>query len=336
MCKVNVSATGPPEYPGESQQPVSQAIDIWSLGCVFSLAATWAILGYVGVLEFNEIRKRKIQVLHRSRQAEGLENEDPEGDQFHDGYQLLEIVTGWHQYLRGRLRKCDAISTQVLDLIDNKMLLTNPDERIKADDLCSQLNKIISKSSKEFVDSVPLEIQINLKEIDAAVSNSFESTRRSKALAQGTVNGTTQEPRKSTAIDLMLKTTHRQSILPPNKGRVQLGRQSMGGPLVTQTEASSEPSPHPSQKSMENTHLGRAEAGQSKTTPTRNRASKKSRQHPPQNVFQAREAVMNRDKGNNKIWLKLSKHPQSKKDDVLENYFDQRDIVSLLAGLPEP
>ncbi|KAL8698877.1 MAG: hypothetical protein Q9201_006328 [Fulgogasparrea decipioides] len=313
---------GPPEYPGESDQPVSQAIDIWSLGCVFSLAATWAILGYIGVLEFNEVRKMANQELNRSHQAPRQADEDPDGDQFHDGYQVLEDVRCWHEYLRGRLRKCDAISGQVLDLIDTSMLITNPDERIKADELCSQLNKILARSSRDSIDKVPMGIQKKLKEIDAAVANRLESMRHSKGAEPVIVNGTTQGSRKLTPIDLMLKTTHRQSILPSNKGQIQNGRQSTS----PKAEANLESPPHGSEKNMGMRHRG---SDQSRSTPTR-RASKKSSRHPPQNVFQAREAVMNRDKGNIKLLSKFSKQHQPRKDDVLENYFDQRDIIFLV------
>ncbi|KAL9032270.1 MAG: hypothetical protein Q9214_008038, partial [Letrouitia sp. 1 TL-2023] len=75
----------------------------------------------------------------------------------------------------------------------------------------------------------------------------------------------------------------------------------------------------------------RAGSGTSKSISTR---FKKSPQHPSQNVFQAREAVTNRDKRKTKLLLPLSKfiRYQSKKDEVLESYFDQRDIVSFNAG----
>ncbi|KAL9033280.1 MAG: hypothetical protein Q9214_007590, partial [Letrouitia sp. 1 TL-2023] len=195
---------GPPEYPGESEIPVSQAIDIWSLGCVFSLAVTWAILGYHGVLQFNEMRKKAIKELYCSRKHQGQVDEDLEGDQFHDGQQLLEIVTHWHKYLRGRIRKYDSISARLLDLVDKKMLITNPDDRIKADELGSQLNKMLVKSCRESKDKVPIEIQKYLKEIDAAVANRIESMRHSKAAEQET-----SENQKLAPLHLMLKTTHR-------------------------------------------------------------------------------------------------------------------------------
>ncbi|KAL8690381.1 MAG: hypothetical protein Q9218_004160 [Villophora microphyllina] len=330
QCWGGTKTYGPPEYPGTSPIPVSQAIDIWSLGCVFSLAATWAILGFTGVLQFNEMRKMTIQRLHRSRQGLRVGDEDPEGDQFHDGYQLLGIVSEWHRYLRGRIRKCDAFSIQVLDLIDRKMLITTPESRIKADDLCSQLDKIIVKGSKESNDGVPLEIQKNLKEIDAAVADRLEGMRRSKGGDPGTVNGTTGEGRRSTAIDLMLKTTHRQSILPPDQGQTQHTRQSSGRVLDTQMDASLESLPHTSQRSSIIRKQGRSETGLSRGTPTRTRPSKMSSRHPPQDVFQAREAVTDRNKGNHKLRSLFTKHYQSKKDEVLTNYFDQRDIVFLV------
>lgn len=327
-----MSAVGPPEYPGGSKLPVSQAIDIWSLGCVLSLAATWAILGFTGVLQFNELRKRTIHRLYHSRQDHDIGDEDPEGDQFHDGHQLLDVVTEWHQYLRGRIRICDAISIQVLDLVDDKMLITDPRMRIKADDLCLRLHKIIDEGSMETTDNVPLEIQRNLKEIDAAVALRLESMRRSKVTEQGAllVNGMSREGHKSTAMDLMLKTTHRQSILPPGNGPNQHERPFPV--LDTHVEASSESLPQTPQRNRMIRREGRTETGLSRGMPTRTKVAKKSSRHPPQDVFQAREAVEDRDKGTHKRFSRLWKHPQSKKDEVLANYFDQRDIVSLSTG----
>ncbi|KAL9581438.1 MAG: hypothetical protein Q9212_003902 [Teloschistes hypoglaucus] len=319
---------GPPEYPGGSKLPVSQAIDIWSLGCVLSLAATWAILGFTGVLQFNELRRRTIQRLHHSRQDHDIGDGDPEGDQFHDGHQLLGVVTEWHQYLRGRIRKCDAISIQVLELIDDKMLITDPRMRIKADDLCLRLHKIIDEGSVETTDNVPLEIQRNLKEIDAVVALRLESMRRSKATEEEAVNGMSRDGRKSTAMDLMLKTTHRQSILPPGNGPNQHERPFPV--LDTQVEASSESLPQTPQRNRMIRREGRTETGLSRGTPTRTKVPKRSSRHAPQDVFQAREAVEDRDKGSHKRWPRLWKHAQSKKDEVLANYFDQRDIIFLV------
>ncbi|KAL9609992.1 MAG: hypothetical protein Q9167_005265 [Letrouitia subvulpina] len=328
---------GPPEYPGESESPVSQAIDIWSLGCVFSLAATWAILGYHGVLQFNEMRKKAIKELHGLRQPQGQADEqDLEGDQFHDGKQLLEIVTHWHKYLRGRLRKYDSISARLLNLVDRKMLITNPDDRIKADELDSQLRKMLGKSCRESKDSVPIEIQVKLKEIDKEVADELESMRHSKATEQGTVNGTTSENQKLAPHAFMLKTTHRQSILSADKVQTQVERQFTNmkaavGVLGTHVEATPPSSPHPFYGNIDNSTGRHRRVGSdtSKWVPTQFGSSKKSRQHPSQNVFQAREAVTNRDKGKNKLLPKFMK-PQPKKDEVLESYFDQRDIKFLV------
>ena len=334
-----MSSTGPPEYPGQSEHPVSQAIDIWSLGCVFSLAATWVVLGFVGILQFNEVRKMKIEEIHRSRRSQNPADEDPDGDQFHDGYELLQIVTLWHHFLRGRMRKCDAMSVQVLDLVDNKMLITNPDDRIKADDLCSNLERMLAKGSKDSTDSVPIEIQLNLKDIDAKIANRLENLRHSKAADQGTVNGTIPKSRKQSPIDFMLKTTHRQSILPSKMLQIQQGRQSIYSKafetaLDTHLEASqsSSLSSHPSQDMQPLRHQ-RAGPKTSKKTPKRTSTARKSSQHPPQDVWQAREAVENREKRNSGIFPTFLKHHHLKKDEVLANYFDQRDIVSPHAGL---
>lgn len=45
--------------------PVAQTIDIWSLGCVFSIAATWVVLGYQGIRQYNWMREKAIsKIIH--------------------------------------------------------------------------------------------------------------------------------------------------------------------------------------------------------------------------------------------------------------------------------
>ncbi|KAF2679078.1 hypothetical protein K458DRAFT_315328, partial [Lentithecium fluviatile CBS 122367] len=46
---------GAPEV--SSEATVHQTIDTWSLGCVFSMAATWVILGYSGVCQYQLVRE---------------------------------------------------------------------------------------------------------------------------------------------------------------------------------------------------------------------------------------------------------------------------------------
>ncbi|KIW94251.1 uncharacterized protein Z519_05567 [Cladophialophora bantiana CBS 173.52] len=53
----------------KAPDPVSQSIDIWSFGCVFSIAATWVALGYKGILVYERLREDAIKVISSVQQA---------------------------------------------------------------------------------------------------------------------------------------------------------------------------------------------------------------------------------------------------------------------------
>ncbi|XTI86035.1 hypothetical protein V2W45_1233385 [Cenococcum geophilum] len=134
---------GPPERHGaKSRNPVYQTIDSWSLGCVLSLAATWMVLGVQGVLQYTVLR---IRALKRARKASPSEPDDP----FHDGDDVLPEVRSWHNILRSTKRITDHITSDVLNLVDSRMLIKDPLERIETEELCEELNKILQRAGKE-------------------------------------------------------------------------------------------------------------------------------------------------------------------------------------------
>ncbi|KAK8077667.1 serine/threonine protein kinase [Apiospora saccharicola] len=116
---------------GGTRTDYTQKIDIWSLGCVFSVAATWVILGCQGVLIYDQLRQNAIKELRES-QASTIPTA---ADAFHDGQQVLSAVTEWHGYLRTSMRKSDTITSELLDLIDTKMLQSAPDHRLASREL---------------------------------------------------------------------------------------------------------------------------------------------------------------------------------------------------------
>jgi hypothetical protein len=142
------SILGAPEcYPRKgSQVPVPRTIDIWSLGCVFSIAATWVVLGYQGIRQYNWIRKRAIKKIIEERASRSTSEEHTvelgEGDYFHDGREVLQDVLHWHNHLRNALRRTDTITSQVLDIVDESMLRGNSKDRIEAKALYAKLNEI--------------------------------------------------------------------------------------------------------------------------------------------------------------------------------------------------
>ncbi|KAK8107550.1 uncharacterized protein PG998_009563, partial [Apiospora kogelbergensis] len=120
----------------------TQKIDIWSLGCVFSVAATWVILGRQGVFVYEKLRLNAIKKLgdsHSGRQPSA-------SDAFHDGQEVLGAVTAWHNHLRSSVRKSDTITSRILDLIDIEMLKKEPRERLPSVDLVLKSRVCISSA----------------------------------------------------------------------------------------------------------------------------------------------------------------------------------------------
>ena len=213
--------------------PVSQAIDVWSLGCVFSLVATWVVLGYrQGIQTFDQVRQRNLRDLTRENEARvRAENETPkssapmEGNHWHNGKEVLLSVTQWHDYLRKTMRPSDPITSSVLDLVDDRMLLAKPEDRIKVDELCRELQLILDKSAS---DEKPLPdlIQSLLGEIDQddSFSNSNLQHSRDKLQEESSSDRTTVPAiRASPRHERSLKTSHRQSMWPNQDLRKQDG-----------------------------------------------------------------------------------------------------------------
>ena len=68
---------------------------------------------------------------------------------FHDGRVVLPDVKNWHNYLRNVMRKSDTISGRVLNLVDERMLLEDPNSRLTSSDLCEKLKEILVSAKAE-------------------------------------------------------------------------------------------------------------------------------------------------------------------------------------------
>ena len=331
---------GAPEYPGRSANPVTQAIDIWSLGCVFSLAATWIILDHAGVSQFHKVRQLAIKKYIQTQHAHDRALETSEGDHFHNGRNVLDAVTQWHKYLRNVLRETDTITSQVLDLVDEAMLLGPADRRISASDLCVKLRNILNACPKNSEPPLAEELVTLLGEVDEEASCRAASIRRSRYIAQASSASSktiTRDARKSYAVERSLKTTHRQSFWPNQSLRLHDGRY----PELQTLQLHSNPERF--QMASEDPHTPRQPTYHHRMpsdstfhmTPSRSKRTRYIKKHPPQNYFQACEDILKREKGK-KEYIKhaLSKNPLSKKDSLkdglLASYFDgDRDIVSI-------
>jgi hypothetical protein len=120
---------------------VDQTVDVWSFGCILSIAASWIAFGsYEGVKQYSAYRKQAIS----TSLSEGVSRDKVEavGDYFHNGVTVLPEIQKWHAFLRTILRKTDTITSRVLDLIDRYMLVSPHTFRLSSSDLCDELAKI--------------------------------------------------------------------------------------------------------------------------------------------------------------------------------------------------
>ena len=93
---------------------VKQDVDIWSAGCVFSEAATWASFGHEKVREYRRRRKEEV------RDRGGAHGEHV----FHHEGAPLKVVEEFHQGIISRRQSLDAVTRPVLATLVGMMLQT--------------------------------------------------------------------------------------------------------------------------------------------------------------------------------------------------------------------
>ncbi|KAK4652135.1 hypothetical protein QC762_608455 [Podospora pseudocomata] len=120
---------------------------IWSLGCVLSSFATWIVFGPDGYDKYQRLRSRAIRAMPTAQTDEGVSLHKCG---FHDGFALLQSVKDWHQFLRLSLRLSDTITGKVLDLIETKLLVNHPKERISSRELVRVLEEIIVQAKHDY------------------------------------------------------------------------------------------------------------------------------------------------------------------------------------------
>lgn len=121
---------------------VTPAVDIWSVGCVFSEVSVWAHHGWKRVVEYR--RQRSVEI------------EDKGGDEgertFHFDGNLLDAVDGVHQDILGKFFTKDHVTRSVLDRLVVDMLQheTRPTAKL----IFEKSKRIIKDAEKRFGVSV--------------------------------------------------------------------------------------------------------------------------------------------------------------------------------------
>ena len=312
-CSSNRSALGAPErIPGQSN-PVTQKIDIWSFGCVLSIAATWVAGGYSAIRDFTRVRRKSLDSTNKhDASPSGL----PPGDLFHDGNCVLGDVTEWHKLLRGTLRRTDPITDGVLDLIDQRMLLQSPEARIDAHELCKKLGQLLESCPQESSSPMSSRLQSALLEIDEQADANpliIESASSAQRLTDSSGTADNRVDRKSKILATPLKkTAHRSEYL----NSVLPGSSHQPAHDIQHDHPAPKDPPAPPVKSH------RASKSVTQRPPPLKRSETP---HTPRNFFQAlneRRIESERSK------FSMVKRKKKAKRDYLAKRFDNRDIVS--------
>jgi hypothetical protein len=305
----------------DSKVHVTQSVDIWSVGCVFSMAATWLVLGYQGVCQFYFIRRKAIEALARQAQnGTPRQQKIMQGDFFHNGRELLPEVKQWHSFLRKSIRKTDHITSALLDLVENELLVA-AHSRIPAEALYAKLQLLIGETEVEETGSAMDTLMKTLVEIDETAPSMPLEWRKSSSKAQAShhmqhLNDPRLELRKTASRYEALSKLY--GVKSTNAGSDVTVHQ---GPLYSRPYSYYVDQPHeemnnhhgPSPTSVSPPPFGRSPTGRQRPT------SKVT--HQPQNVIQAREQLANTN------WFKLKRGDP---DLVLKAYFDNRDIKFLV------
>ncbi|KAL0253078.1 hypothetical protein SLS55_010528 [Diplodia seriata] len=97
---------------GPANLRVSKSVDIWSLGCVYSEAATWLVLGKEGLEQYRADRRKETDSIPGFN----------ESGCFHDGETFLKSVERTHAKIVATKRKTDHITRDVLQTLVQDML----------------------------------------------------------------------------------------------------------------------------------------------------------------------------------------------------------------------
>lgn len=326
---------------------------------MFSIAATWVAFGYQGVRQYAELRKQAERHNIQRVNSDGtVPQRSHSEDHFHDGQNVLTEVIKWHETLRLVLRKTDTITSLVLDLVDQKMLLGDPLERSSAEKLCTELQLILSAAEGEQTNlgqKAPPTIIESLRELDT----SAPAKAPPKTPSEESNPDSHGRNEKSKRLDVpLMKTTHRSEVFKPEpRAKSSKLPHPISSPQIVEVlaeleahEKESDPSPNERSKSFRDSGVGLGigspkvngfaprplsiftslDQSMYTTTPPRISPSPSSTvlRAAPMNVFQARTQLEKPPKGLRAKALSLMK--KQVKNEVLSKHFDDRDLVRLI------
>ncbi|KAH9218138.1 hypothetical protein DL95DRAFT_521669 [Leptodontidium sp. 2 PMI_412] len=319
---------------------VPQTIDTWSLGCVFSVAASWVVLGEQGIKQYRTIRQKALRkILDGRTQSDDMSRNQGlnsiVGDYFHDGHGVLNDVIGWHNYLRQALRKTDTITGRILDLVEKGMLVGNPQERMKAKGVCDSLSIIMRDCSSTFSEEVPKSILASLYEMDKEATSTSDISGPPTIIRHDNDTLTVSDKRQAANSRLLnqsiLKTAHRSDYQKSSTYPEEIQTDQPNG--VYGTTKSIMPSMSTTTQNMPK-ETSRAPTLRHQFTQSEQRSSISTRPPTYRDVYQAREEVEQRSKEEkNKTILQALKLKKCRHEDpLLSGYFltRKRDVKFLV------
>jgi hypothetical protein len=132
------------------------------------VAATWAVLGTQGVLQYDRLRR------HVNKATDTI------SDTFHDGTAVLEVVTQWHEYLRLSSRRTDHFTADILSMVDRHMLVVPAETRWDATQVCNHLGSVLAKDTPATPEvSKSIETMLQAVDIDPAPQMNYPQISRS-------------------------------------------------------------------------------------------------------------------------------------------------------------
>ncbi|KAH6639930.1 kinase-like domain-containing protein [Truncatella angustata] len=128
---------------------VSEAVDIWAIGCIFSEVAAWIHDGAEGMSRYLNMRRDELRGLAT---FEG----SAYGDCFHDGInRALNAVGDMHRRIRDSRPKWDSVTYDILRVVEEFMLAQNQQHRWDAKSLLEKIQQIIYASQTGHRASLP-------------------------------------------------------------------------------------------------------------------------------------------------------------------------------------
>lgn len=300
------------------------------------------VLGCQGIGQFGILRRRAFEKAIEGQLSGGVQQSSTmqaTGDYFHDGKDVLSEVKSWHEVLRGAVRKTDTITSRVLDLVDEKMLIGNAEHRTKANSLCADLKDICPQIDREnsegkAQDSMPKSVMEALFAVDkGAPSRILEDAMPGGGQLPKHFRPSSGDPRRDrsrTGIKLM-KTSHRSETFESALGSQSEEERSTESQLDDQQYRDTIRLQHPADAGLGISVPISPQAGRNDHPPN---ATPSPEHHRPlhkrtlsethfQTISQAYEEL------HSQSWtigsLKIKKPP---KDPFLARHFDKRDIVS--------